>query len=72
MPRLCVDKQARITAAIKKCVDNGCLIGYTRAECNISLWKTEEKCVNSGETPTKPINSGKKVSFGRSRAAPSH
>jgi hypothetical protein len=57
MSRLCVDKQTLIPAATKKCVDN--LPDWVHSGKDaICLWKTEGKCINSGEIPIKPVIRG--------------
>jgi hypothetical protein len=57
MSRLCVDKQIRILAVTKKGVEN--LPDWAHSGLHaICLWKTEGKCINSGEIPIKPAIRG--------------
>ena len=54
MPRVCVDKQTRTTAATKKWVDNGCLIWFIIApDLHHSLWKSGEQRHQSGRNPRR-------------------
>ena len=60
MTRLYVDKQTQTTTATIKCVDNWCLIWFTFSRKQAALWKTEEKCINSGQNRIGPANSRQK------------